>query len=57
MGDAPISIEAVRARAVARHDGFLEYVENGGETLDVLGLLRVRVREEKAYARRGARCS
>jgi hypothetical protein len=53
MRDAPISIEAIRARAVARHDGFLEFVENGGDTLDALGLLRVRVREEKANARRG----
>ena len=47
MGTPSLSQQALRARALARHDGFLEAVESGRSSSDTLGLLKVRVREPK----------
>lgn len=51
MDTASPPLEALRARAYARHDGFLECVENGRNSGDILGLLKVRVRETRKSPR------
>ena len=54
MSDQFLSQAAMRARAKARFDCFIECVEDGRETSDALGLLRVRVKSAKAMAVAGA---